>query len=147
MRFNKFSITILLSAFIIGGTGCEKVLDEGPYNAFTDESIFTSQERAILALNGVYDAAQTGGPTLGGRGYPFGAANVQQGDNRGEDMVNLAAFYQFTYQGTYNPTTANNTAFWDNTYSMINKANIAIDGFRKAGTDGVITAATASATR
>lgn len=145
MRFNKFSITILLSALILGGTGCEKVLDEGPYNAFTDESIFTSQERAILALNGVYDAAQTGGPSLGGRGYPFGAANVQQGDNRGEDMVNLAAFYQFTYQGTYNPTTTNNTAFWDNTYSMINKANIAIDGFRKAGTDGVITAATASA--
>ena len=144
MRLNHILTTALLSALAIGGVGCEKVLDEGPYNAFTDESIFTSLERATLALNGVYDAAQTGGPTLGGRGYPFGAANVQQGDCRGEDMVNLAAFYQFTYQGTYNPTTANNTAFWDNTYSLINKANIAIDGFRKASAAGVLPANTAS---
>ena len=144
MRINKFLTTAVLSAFAFGTIGCEKVLDEAPYNAFTDESIFTTSERATLALNGVYDAAQTGGPTLGGRGYPFGAANVQQGDCRGEDMVNVAAFYQITYQGTYNPTTANNVAFWDNTYNMINKANIAIDGFRKAGASGVITGAIAS---
>ena len=140
MRFNNFLTGVLFSAVAFGTVGCEKVLDEAPYNAFTDESIFSSPERATLALNGVYDAAQTGGPTLVGRGYPFGAANVQQGDNRGEDMVNLAAFYQFTYQGTYNPGTANNNAFWNNTYSMIYKANIAIDGFRKAGTTGVLTA-------
>ncbi len=144
MRFNKFLTTTLVSAFTLIGIGCEKVLDEAPYNAFTDESIFSTPERATLALFGVYDAAQTGGPTLGGRGYPFGAANVQQGDNRGEDMVNLAAFYQITYQGTYNPTTANNTAFWDNTYNMINKANIAVEGFRKAGTENILPAATAS---
>ena len=144
MRLNNFLTATLLSALALAGIGCEKVLDEAPYNAFTDESIFTSSARATLALNGVYDAAQTGGPTLGGRGYPFGAANVQQGENRGEDMVNLAAFYQFTYQGTYNANTANNTAFWDNTYNMINKANIAIDGFRKAGTAGVFPAATAA---
>lgn len=144
MRFNKFLTATVLSAFTFGSIGCEKVLDEAPYNAFTDESIFTSQERATLALNGVYDAAQTGGPTLGGRGYPFGAANVQQGDCRGEDMVNVAAFYQFTYQGTYNPTTANNVAFWDNTYNMINKANIAIAGFRRAGTGGIVTPAIAT---
>ena len=143
MRLNNFLTVALLSGLLLGGTSCEKVLDEAPYNAFTDESIFTSPARAALALNGVYDAAQTGGPTLGGRGYPFGAANVQQGDVRGEDMVNLAAFYQFTYQGTYNPTTANNVAFWDNTYGLINKANIAIDGFRKAGSNGVLTSAVA----
>ncbi len=144
MRLNNFLTATFLSAITFAGIGCEKVLDEAPYNAFTDESIFTTPQRAELALNGVYDAAQTGGPTLGGRGYPFGAANVQQGDCRGEDMVNLAAFYQFTYQGTYNATTANNTAFWNNTYSLIYKANIAIQGFRKAGTDGILPAATAS---
>lgn len=143
MRFNNFLTGVLFSAVAFGTVGCEKVLDEVPYNAPTEETIFTSPERATLALYGVYDAAQTGAPTLGGRGYPFGAANVQQGDNRGEDMVNLAAFYQFTYQGTYNPGTANNNAFWDNTYGMIYKANIAIDGFRKAIPAGVLTAPTA----
>ncbi|MEB3029807.1 hypothetical protein VJI72_08455, partial [Parvimonas micra] len=86
MRFNKFLTATILSAITLGGIGCQKVLDEAPYNAFTDESIFTTADRAALALNGVYDAAQTGGPTLAGRGYPFGAANVQQGDCRGEDM-------------------------------------------------------------
>lgn len=50
---------------------CEKVLDQAPYSAFTDQSVFTSVDRATLALNGVYDAAQTGGPSLAGRGYPL----------------------------------------------------------------------------
>jgi len=144
MRLNKLITATFLSALAIGSVGCEKVLNEAPYNAFTDESIFTTPERATLALNGVYDAAQTGGPSLAGRGYPFGAANVQQGDCRGEDMINVAAFYQITYQGTYNPTSANNVAFWDNTYNMINKANIAIDGFRRAGGSNIITPALAT---
>ena len=143
MRFNKFLITTSLSALVLFSASCKKVLDEVPYNAFTEESVFTTPARAELALYGVYDAIQTGGPTLGGRGYPFGAANVQQGDNRGEDMVNLAAFYQFTYQGTYNSGTANNQAFWDNSYSAINKANIAIDGFKKVGLSGIISPALA----
>jgi len=36
----------------------------------------------------------------------FGAAFVEQGDCRGEDVVNMQAFYQYTYEGTYNLTTA-----------------------------------------
>jgi hypothetical protein len=135
--------TLLLGTVMLA-VSCEKVLDVQPFNAFTDESVFTSSARATLALNGVYDAAQTGGPSLVGRGYPFGAATIQQGDNRGEDMVNLQAFYQITYQGTYTPFTANNNSMWDNTYGMINKANIAIEGFKKAAASGVLTAATAT---
>jgi hypothetical protein len=143
MRFNNFFTATAISALVLVASSCQKVLDEGPYNAFTDESVFTTPERALLALNGVYDAGQTGSTTLAGRGYPFGAATVEQGDMRGEDMINLAAFYQITYQGTYNPNTANNQAMWDNTYNMINKANIAIDGFRKVGSSGVIAPALA----
>ena len=143
MRFNKFFTATAVSVIVLTATGCEKVLNEAPYNAFTDESVFTTPERALLALYGVYDAGQSGSTTLGGRGYPFGAATVEQGDCRGEDLVNLAAFYQITYQGTYSPTTANNQAMWDNTYNMINKANIAIDGFKKVGASGIIPTATA----
>jgi len=144
MRLTKYiSKGALILGLAIGMASCEKVLDQQPYSAFTDESVFTTAERATLALNGVYDAAQTGGPSLAGRGYPFGAATIQQGDNRGEDVVNLQAFYQFTYQGTYTPVTANNVAMWDNTYGMINKANIAIEGFKKVGASGIITPALA----
>lgn len=144
MRFiNSIIKSTMFVAAIFGAASCTKVLDQQPFSSFTDESVFTTEARANLALNGVYDAAQTGGPSLAGRGYPFGAATIEQGDNRGEDMVNLAAFYQITYQGTYTPSTANNVSMWDNTYSMINKANIAIEGFRKAGTSGVLSSAAA----
>jgi hypothetical protein len=140
---NKITQNTLLLGLILIAVGCEKVIDKKPYNAFTTESVFTTAARANLALNGVYDAAQTGGPTLAGRGYPFGAATIEQGDNRGEDMVNLQAFYQITYQATYTPFTANNVAMWDNTYAMINKANVAIAGFKKAAASGIITSAAA----
>lgn len=141
---NKITQNTILLGLVLVAVGCEKVLEKQPFNAFTDESVFTTVARANLALNGVYDAAQTGGPTLGGRGYPFGAATVQQGDNRGEDMVNLQAFYQITYQGTYTPFSANNVAMWDNNYALINKANIAIEGFKAAVASGVLPAATAT---
>lgn len=141
---NKITQNTILLGLVLVAVGCEKVLEKQPFNAFTDESVFTTVARANLALNGVYDAAQTGGPTLGGRGYPFGAAHIQQGDNRGEDMVNLQAFYQITYQGTYTPFSANNVAMWDNNYALINKANIAIEGFKAAVASGVLPAATAT---
>ena len=141
---NKITQNTILLGLMLVAVGCEKVLEKQPFNAFTDESVFTTVARANLALNGVYDAAQTGGPTLGGRGYPFGAAYIQQGDNRGEDMVNLQAFYQITYQGTYTPFSANNVAMWDNNYALINKANIAIEGFKAAVASGVLPAATAT---
>jgi hypothetical protein len=56
-------------------------------------------------------------------------------------MVNLQAFFQITYQATYNPTTANNVNYWSSTYRLINFANIAIEGLEKAAASGVITAA------
>ncbi len=140
----KISI-IMLAAFTLGAISCKKVLDVSSYTSITDETAFSNADRCLLALNGVYDAAQSGNYQGGTekRGYPFGAANIEQGDARGEDVINIASFYQITYQGTYNPTSANNVAMWDNAYAMINKANIAIDGFKGAGTKGVIPAATA----
>lgn len=138
----KYLGTLALAGFLaLVVTGCKKELDLAPYNAFTDESVFTTPERVNLAINGVYDAAQSG--FFNGaidRGYPFGAANVSQGDCRGEDMINLQAFYQITYQATYNPTTANNVNYWSSTYRLINFANVAIDGLAKASANGVITA-------
>jgi hypothetical protein len=141
MNKNNFKKIVLLgigSLVMLGG--CKKELDLAPYNAFTDESVFTTPERVNLAINGVYDAAQSG--FFNGaidRGYPFGAANVQQGDCRGEDVINLQAFYQITYQATYNPNTANNVNYWSSTYRLINFANVAIAGLTNASASGVIT--------
>jgi hypothetical protein len=136
----------LLASLLLGAASCKKVLDVAPNNSIPFDMAFSSADYCLLSLNGVYDAAQSGLYSGGTerRGYPFGAASIEQGDARGEDVINLAAFFQVTYQGTYNATSANNVAMWDNLYGMINKANVCIDGFKGAGEKNIITPALAS---
>ncbi|HEX6430645.1 MAG TPA: RagB/SusD family nutrient uptake outer membrane protein, partial [Niastella sp.] len=140
-KIYSFSLAVLLLSTI----SCKKVLEVTPANSIPTELAFSSADYCLLSLYGVYDAAQsgvyTGSTTNEKRGYPFGAASIEQGDCRGEDMVNLAAFFQVTYQTTYNATSANCVSMWDNLYSLINKANVSIDGFKGAVTKGLITAA------
>lgn len=138
--FNGAALSLLLLVF----TGCKKDLEKAPFNALSDVSAYNTAARNLLALYGVYDAAQSS-PYVDGsvRGYPFGAASIEQGDARGEDIINLQAFYQITYQATYNATTANNVGQWGALYAMINKANIAIEGFQGAAAANIISAATA----
>src|SRR6478609_8226167 len=140
----KISLIFLMAS--VGVLSCKKVLDVQSYSSITDATAFETADRALLALNGVYDAAQSGGYQGGTekRGYPFGSANIEQGDVRGEDVINVAAFYQATYQTTHNPSSANAVALWDATYGMINKANVAIEGFKNAATTGVLTSAVAT---
>jgi starch-binding outer membrane protein, SusD/RagB family len=140
----KISLIILMAS--VGVLSCKKVLDVQSYSSITDATAFENADRALLALNGVYDAAQSQGYSGGTekRGYPFGSANIEQNDVRGEDVINVAAFYQATYQNTHNPTSANAVNLWDASYSLINKANVAIDGFKGAASSGVLTAAIAT---
>ncbi|MCZ2222268.1 MAG: RagB/SusD family nutrient uptake outer membrane protein [Chitinophagales bacterium] len=140
----------IFSAVLIAGSIClssceKKTLELQPYSSFSDQSAFSSEDRCLLALYGVYDAAQSGF-YLGGavRGYPFGAANIEQGDMRGEDMLNQAAFYQITYEATYNNASPNCSYMFQTIYSMVNKANLTIDGVKDAGVKGIISTATAS---
>lgn len=139
-----FGMALALS---VAMTSCDKeVTDLQPFDRITEAAAFTTPERCELSMVGVYDAAQSGfyiGTQI--RGYPFGAANVQQGDCRGEDMLNVALFYAITYEATYNPTTANNQFHWETLYGVINKANIVIDGMQRALRDGVLTEAQAKA--
>ncbi|OKL39492.1 RagB/SusD family nutrient uptake outer membrane protein [Pontibacter flavimaris] len=122
-------------------TSCEKeTIETLPKDRITEESAFQDPERIHLAMLGVYDAAQTGFYSGAQRGYPFGAASTAQADMRGEDMLNVAAFYAFTYEGTFNATTTlNNVYMWETLYGLINKANIMIAGAQTAAEAGVIT--------
>ena len=148
MKIKYLLTTIAATAMVLFVSSCEDELDLQPNNSFTDESVFTTPDRVNLAINGVYDAAQSG--FYNGaidRGYPFGAANVAQGDNRGEDVVNIQAFYQITYQATYGPTSANNVNYWNSLYRLINFSNIAIEGLDKAAAGNIITADVASSAK
>lgn len=140
---NKIKSGVFTAALLLLlGTSCKKVLDIGPYNSLTDVTTFTTPDRVESAVNGVYDAAQSGFYAGGAvRGYPFGAASIQQGDMRGEDMLTFVTFYAITYEATYNPTTANNVFMFETLYSLINKANLTIDGVNGAVSAGVISSA------
>lgn len=141
----KELLTLIVVAGVLG-TSCKKnVLDKQPYNQFSDALAYSTPVKVLQSLNGVYDAAQSGFYAGGAvRGYPFGAANIEQGDMRGEDMLNQATFYQITYEAAYTNTSANCDYLFENLYALINKANLTIDGIRGAVTKGVISQALGS---
>lgn len=137
--FTGVFITILL---LMVNTSCKKVLDIAPYNAVPDVSAYSSPDRVEASVNGVYDAAQSGFYAGGAiRGYPFGAASIEQGDMRGEDMLTFVTFYQITYESSYNTTSANNDFHFQTLYALINKANLVIDGVNGAGSKSIISSA------
>jgi len=142
---NTFKILTLTVGISILAASCSKKLDTQPYNSIVNTTAFNTAARCLLALNGVYDAAQSGvydplnGTATADRGYPFGAAAIEQSEMRGEDMINLATFYAVTYQNQYNSTSPNNVNMWKELYALINKANLSIDGFRNAGSTNVLT--------
>jgi starch-binding outer membrane protein, SusD/RagB family len=133
------ALIVILFVFMIS---CKKKIELNPYDSLATTTAFQTSERCALALNGVYDAAQSGvydplnGTATAVRGYPFGAAAVAQEEMRGEDMVNVATFYGVTYQNTITPLTPNNVNMWKELYALINKANIAIEGF--SGVSGTV---------
>ncbi|MTH16463.1 RagB/SusD family nutrient uptake outer membrane protein [Flavobacterium sp. LC2016-01] len=142
--------TILLSVVVLGMSSCteEKLLDLEPVNNISDAQAFSTPSLIASYMSGVYNAAAIGmynsTTTNGGRGYVWGAAFVEQGEARGEDVVNMATFYQLTYTATYDATTANNVFYWIDGYKLINRCNLMIEGAQGAVAKGVITQAVAN---
>ncbi|MCC9019552.1 RagB/SusD family nutrient uptake outer membrane protein [Flavobacterium lipolyticum] len=138
---------ILVSVVVLGMNACteEKILDLNPINNISEEDAFSTAALVGSYMNGVYNAAAIGqyNNTLpnDGRGFIWGAAFVQQGDTRGEDVVSTASFYQNTYTAAYDPNTANNVYYWVDGYRLINRCNLMIEGVNTAVAKGVITAA------
>lgn len=121
-------------------TSCKDLTNLQPADAFSESTAFTSAARVELAAVGMYNAAQSGsyaGNVV--RGYPFGAAAIQQSDMRGEDMLNQALFYQITNEAVYTPSTGNNVWMWNTLFALVNQCNILIEGARTASTGKLIT--------
>lgn len=142
-RINKY--LLLLPLIALGFGSCKKAITLAPFTSVAAEEAFSTASKCLTSLYGVYDAAQSGAYVDGTiRGYPFGAANLEQSDARGEDAINIAAFFQITYQATYNSTSANCVGHWNSLYALINRANVSIDGFRQAGVSGILSPAVAA---
>lgn len=143
----KTTCVALLAATMVT-TSCSKYTELNPINSPSESTAFQSTTSIELAMLGVYEAASLGtynGLKSSARGYPFGAAAIEQDEMRGEDMINLEGFYEFTYLATYSTTTANNVNMWSNLYALINQTNVLIEGVRKAGENGVVTPEVAAA--
>lgn len=137
-KFNKLKVAAI--AILLGfATSCE-VTDLSPATIIPEADAFATAERVDGAVVGVYEAAQRGfyaGSVQ--RGYPFGAAHVQQGDLRGEDMYNDQLFYEITYTNAQTVNSANNNGQWIGLYRMINRLNVVFKGLDNALENGVIT--------
>ena len=145
MKRNKILyIGIFVSTLLFSGCNNE-VLDLMPINSVGYDDAFKTASMCELSMVGCYDAAQSGYYPGNDqrRGYPFGAASIEQGDMRGEDMLNVQSFFAITYQSTYGTSSPNGQAMWECTYQMINKINICIEGFQAAAKKGTITDAKA----
>lgn len=144
-KINHKIIGASLLALCLSFNSCKDFTELDPLAELSETEAFNTPANIELAVNGMYWQAAVGryDPGTGlttGRGYPFGGASIEQGDMRGEDMVNLQAFYQITYQNNYTPTSANNVNHWEQLYALINQCNLIIEGVQGAIEQGVIEA-------
>lgn len=144
MYFKKtYILTVLGGSLLLAS--CD-VNNLEPQTAIAATTAFQTPDLIALAVAGVYDGGQSGfynlpSAALTVRGYAFGAAHLEQGDMRGEDMALAATFYAVTYQNNYDPTQPNNVYYWQNAYAMINRANIVIEGLKTVQPSALLTQA------
>ena len=138
----KAKMFFILGLFLFISS-CKDFTDVVPDNTLAEDEAYSNNQRAEIAITGVYSAAQSSPYTDGSnRGYPFGAANTIQNDMRGEDMIAAPSFFLITYQSTHDVTTANNTGMWTTLFATINRANEVIEKLIAASTAGTVTQAT-----
>lgn len=153
--FNLFAphnlrVTALTTFLALGMSACD-VTDIPPSDALPESAAFENVERVNLAVAGMYDAAQSGfydplnGSAVAVRGYPFGSAATELDDIRGEDVVDMAGFFGIVYANTITASSPNVVNMWSTLYSLINQANVVIEGVNEASTSGLIPAMAAAA--
>jgi len=137
-KINKLTLAAL-SATLIAFSACD-VTDLNPVTVVPEGEAFADAGKVRGNILGVYDAAQRGWfLQVAQRGYPFGAAHIQQGDMRSGDMYNDQLFYEITYINAVSPTTANQVWMWISSYRLVNRINVVLEGLDRALADNVIT--------
>lgn len=133
MKTRNILTQALGAVVLVLASSCNNLLDLTPQTALSDATAYATPERIELTVAGMYDAAQSGFYAGGAvRGYPFGAAHVEQGDNRGEDVVNTQAFYLITYQTNWDGVSANQDYHFRTLFALINRANVVLAGLELA---------------
>ncbi|MDR0537951.1 MAG: RagB/SusD family nutrient uptake outer membrane protein [Tannerellaceae bacterium] len=134
----RMALAILSVAFF---TNCDdNVTDLSPLATISDLTAYDTPEHCELSVIGAYNAACNGRYNGSySRGYPFGAASIEQGEMRGEDMGLTAVFYDITFSSSYTTSTANNQYYWEASFECIARVNTVIQGIEEALKNGILT--------
>src|SRR5215218_305503 len=123
----KYKIAILFFIIIIVSSCRKELLSPEPQTQILEEVSFSTAEKTLAAVNGVYAGAKVG-QIYGGRYF-----NYQ--DARGEEFINETAngvTQLATWNFTVTPTTNEVQNFWIAAYQAINRANVVIKGVDNA---------------
>ena len=117
----KKQLLILLAACLITGS-CKKFLTETPYSLLSTNNFYQSPGDAEVALNGVFATltAQTYYGRTSWTVSELGGEDLTVPSNSSSDRITL---------GNYTATSSNGEVanWWNNIYSMINRANDVIE--------------------
>ncbi len=110
-----------ISLITLSLVACSKKLDIEPEQSISDNAVFTSKAGAQAALNGVYSTAQLL--------EVFGAQPQIMGDFQADNVEFVGSFptLQEIFQYTTISTNATTSAWWQNHYRLILRANAVID--------------------
>src|SRR5215203_3958598 len=120
---------LLLSGLFFAG--CEKErLDPQPQTYIAEELAFSTPERTLAAIHGLYDGVK--GPTYAGSSNQFlGGRYLVFQDVRGEEFINETA-NGVTGLNTWNFTVLSSTNeieyIWGSGYHAINRVNVVLAG-------------------
>ena len=117
----KKQLLILLAACLVTGS-CKKFLTETPYSLLSTNNFYQSSGDAEVALNGVFATltAQTYYGRTSWTVSELGGEDLTVPSNSSSDRITL---------GNYTATSSNGEVanWWNNIYSMINRANDVIE--------------------
>jgi len=136
-HFYKYIVSALV---LVGVSSCD-VTDLQPVNVLSESVAFSTPELVNSSVVGAYDAAQSGfynDNEAQDRGYIWGAAHIELGEMRGENMVLINVFYDLIYRSTQTTTAPNVRNYWENGFRIINLSNLVREGVAKAVENGVI---------
>src|SRR5688572_18049005 len=119
----KQRIAIIFFSIMVLSSCRKELLSPEPQTQILEEVSFSTPEKTLAAVYGVYAGAKVG-QIYGGRYF-----NYQ--DARGEEFLNETAngvTQLSTWNFTVTPTTNEVTNFWAAAYTAINRANVVLEG-------------------
>lgn len=126
--YKKFSVLLLTLVTLLLPNACQKdLLDPVPKNSLSDATAFSTPDRFVSLLNGLYDAMKSGAF--------YGGRYIVYGDIRAEEFINETT-NGVTGYSVWNHTLSESSIndvnnLWNAVYYAINSCNIFIDGADK----------------